>query len=113
NRRLHAQRRLRRWTDAEGGWNLSARGTPQAGAAFNTAIDPIIDALFQDARRAGRREPVEAHGFDALIHLAEPPPADAAATHHRRQLRTRPAPRTAGSPPQWPRPRRLSRRGVP
>jgi hypothetical protein len=71
NRRLHAQRRLRRWTDAEGGWNLSARGTPQAGAAFNTAIDPIIDALFHDARRAGRPEPVEAYGFDALIHLAE------------------------------------------
>jgi hypothetical protein len=54
-----------------GVWNLHAKGTPQAGATFTTALQPIIDQLYRDAYRAGRREPVEAHAFDALIHLAE------------------------------------------
>jgi hypothetical protein len=71
NRRLHAARQLRRWIDGEGFWNLHAKGTPQAGAAFNTVLQPIIDQLFKDAYRAGRREPVEAYAFDALMHVAE------------------------------------------
>jgi hypothetical protein len=71
NRRPHRERRLRRWIDGEGFWNLHAKGTPQAGAASNAAIQPIIDQRFKDAHRAGRREPVEAYAFDALIHLAE------------------------------------------
>ena len=52
NRRLHAGRRLRRWTDGEGFWNLHAKGTPQAGALFNTVLDPIIDRIFKTASRA-------------------------------------------------------------
>ena len=71
NRRIHAQRRLRHYTDGEGGWNLTARGTAQAGAAFLTVLNAITDAIFQQARRAGRREPVEAYAFDALMHLAD------------------------------------------
>jgi hypothetical protein len=71
NRRLHAQRRLRRWTDSEGFWNLHAKGTPQAGAAFNAVLDAVTDQVFKAARRAGRSEPVEAYGFDALMALAE------------------------------------------
>jgi hypothetical protein len=71
NRRIHAARQLRQWVDGEGFWTLHAKGTPQAGAVFNTAIQPIIDQLFRGANRAGRREPVEAYAFDALIHLAE------------------------------------------
>src|SRR5829696_8930559 len=71
NRRLHRGRALRRYTDAEGFWTLHAEGTPQAGAAFNTILDPIIDRIFGQARRQGRHEPVEAYGFDALMHLAD------------------------------------------
>jgi Domain of unknown function (DUF222) len=71
NRRLHAQRRLRRWTDGEGFWNLHAKGTPQAGAAFNAVLDAVTDRVFTAARRAGRSEPVEAYGFDALMALAD------------------------------------------
>ena len=71
NRRLHAGRRLRRWTDCEGFWNLHAKGSPQAGALFNTVLDPIIDRIFKTASRAGRREHPDAYAFDALIHLAE------------------------------------------
>jgi hypothetical protein len=71
NRRLHAARALRQWIDAEGFWTLLAKGTPQAGAAFAAALQPIIDQLFNDARRAGNPEPVEAYAFDALMHLVE------------------------------------------
>src|SRR5215207_8490210 len=70
NRRLHRGRALRRYTDPEGFWTLHAEGTPQAGAAFNTILDPIIDRIFGQARRQGRHEPVEAYGFDALMAMA-------------------------------------------
>jgi Domain of unknown function (DUF222) len=71
NRRLHAQRQLRRWTDSDGFWNLHAKGTPQAGAAFNAVLDALTDQVFNAARRAGRSEPVQAYGFDALMALAD------------------------------------------
>jgi hypothetical protein len=71
NRRLHQRRRLRRWVDSEGFWTLQAKGTPQAGAAFGAALDALTDQIFQQARRDGRHEPVEAYAFDALISLAD------------------------------------------
>jgi hypothetical protein len=71
SRRLHAGRRLRRWTDSDGFWNLHANGTPQAGAVFNTVLDPIIDRIFTAARGQGRREHRDAYAFDALMHLAD------------------------------------------
>jgi hypothetical protein len=70
HRRLHRERRLRRFTDAEGGWNLQARGTPDAGARVNAALEPIIDDIFITARRAGRHENRDAYAFDALLELA-------------------------------------------
>src|SRR5438094_3651607 len=69
-RRLHAERRLRQFTDPEGAWNLTARGTPDAGARLNVALGPVIDELFASARAQGRHEPREAYAFDALITLA-------------------------------------------
>ena len=71
NRRIHAQRRLRHYRDGEGGWNLSARGTAQAGAAFLAVLNAITDAIFTAAGREGRKEPVEAYAFDALMAMAE------------------------------------------
>jgi Domain of unknown function (DUF222) len=73
NRRLHRARRLRRYVDGEGFWNLHARGTPQAGAAFNVVLDAYTDRVFTTARRAGRNEPVQAYAFDALMALADQP----------------------------------------
>jgi len=70
HRRLHGQRRLRRFTDGEGAWNLQARGTADAGAVFNAALDPVIDEIFRDARRQGRDESRDAYAFDALLELA-------------------------------------------
>jgi hypothetical protein len=71
NARIHAQRRLRHYRDGDGGWNLSARGTAHAGAAFLTVLNVITDQVFTAARRAGRKEPVEAYAFDALMAMAE------------------------------------------
>ena len=70
HRRLHRSRRLRRYTDPEGAWTLVAKGTPQAGAVINTALDPIIDEIFRAARRDGRQEPHDAYAFDALLVMA-------------------------------------------
>ena len=50
---------------------MHAKGTPQAGAAFNAVIDPIIEQFFAAARRAGRRESPDAYGFNALIAMAD------------------------------------------
>jgi hypothetical protein len=77
DRRIHTERRLRRWTDAEGAWNLSARGTAGAGSRLNAVLNPIIDELFSAARRGGCRDSREAYAFDALIELAH--------RHHRRR----------------------------
>ena len=54
-----------------GFWTLHAKGTPQAGAAFGAALDAVTDQIFQQARRDGRHEPVEAYAFDALMSLAD------------------------------------------
>jgi hypothetical protein len=83
DRRIHTERRLRRWTDAEGAWNLSARGTAAAGSRLNAVLNPIIDELFNAARRGRRRKSREVYAFDALIELAHRHPGrrdDGAAT---------------------------------
>jgi hypothetical protein len=78
NRRIHAARRLRHYRDAEGGWNLTARGTAQAGAAFLTVLNAITDTIFRQTRRDGRNEPVEAYAFDALMVMAQHAASDGA-----------------------------------
>jgi hypothetical protein len=71
NRRVHEQRRLRRWTDSDGFWNLHAKGTPQAGAAFAAVLEAFTDQVFTNARRAGQQEPYEAYAFDALMAIGD------------------------------------------
>jgi hypothetical protein len=71
DRRIREQRRLHTWTDAEGAWNLVARGTPDAGARVLAALEPLVDARFTEARKKGRREVREAYAFDALVDLAD------------------------------------------
>jgi hypothetical protein len=70
HRRIHRERYLRRFTDSEGAWNIQGGGTPEAGAIFNTILDPIVNEIFHAARREGRREPRSAYAFDALVELA-------------------------------------------
>jgi hypothetical protein len=69
-RRIHENRFCRQRRDPEGGWCLTARGTPDAAAVFNTALNPIIDEIFHTAWAQGRREERQQYAFDALIELA-------------------------------------------
>ena len=74
HRRIHSQRRLQFFTDIEGGRNMAGRGTPELVARIETALEPLIDDLFDKAWAEGRREPREAYAFDALVMLADQDP---------------------------------------
>ncbi len=69
-RRIHSLRHLRTYTDPEGIWHLRAQGNPEHGAQVMSAIGPIADQIFGEARAEGRREPPDAYAFDALVRLA-------------------------------------------
>ena len=69
-RKLHASRRVYRWTDThDGAYRVDVRLHPEAGARFDAALRAKIDELFKEARRAGRREPYAAYAADALVAL--------------------------------------------
>jgi hypothetical protein len=67
---VHSARRLRAWTDTEGVWHLGAHGNPEDGAQVMSALAPIRDQLFGEARAEARREAPDAYAFDALVALA-------------------------------------------
>jgi hypothetical protein len=69
--RTHANRYAREFTDDEGAWNFIAKGTPEDGARFRYAHEPIIDELFKTARAEERTESRDAYAFDAFIELAD------------------------------------------
>jgi hypothetical protein len=67
---IRAGRRLRSWTDPAGVFHLVALGNAEDGAQVTAALEPLRDTIFADARREGRREPLDAYAFDALVELA-------------------------------------------
>lgn len=69
--RIHARRRLRTWTDAEGAFRLDALLTPDAGAKVVAALEPIKERIFREARKQGRKESYEAYAADALVELGD------------------------------------------
>ncbi len=68
--RIHRDRFAREYTDGQGAWNFVARGTPEDGARFRFAHEPIVDELFKTARAEDRKESREAYAFDAFLELA-------------------------------------------
>ena len=70
HRRIRGERRLRRYRGADGAEHLHANGTAEDVALVDSALAPIIERIFNTARADGRREPLEAYAFDALIELA-------------------------------------------
>jgi len=86
HRRIHRDRRLSRYTDSGGAWNLVARGTADQGAILNAALDPLIDEIFEQNRVKGTREARDTYAFDALVELA-----------HRATGATPATPETAGA----------------
>jgi hypothetical protein len=69
-RRIHARRSYRTWTDAEGIGHLQVSGPVATIARIDNAVRHLGDRIFRGARRAGRREPTEAYLFDAVEQLA-------------------------------------------
>lgn len=66
---IHTHRKLRAWSDLEGIWHLHASGNPEHGAQIMSALSPIADQLFDQARTAHRRQSPDAYRFDALVQL--------------------------------------------
>jgi hypothetical protein len=87
--RIKAERRLRTWTDSEGGWNLSVRNVPEAGAEIEAGLRKLTDEIFNAARNDARVEPHDAYRADALTELA-------------RRFTTGPAPASTATPPKRP-----------
>ena len=68
--RIRGERRLRQRHDAEGAWCLSGRGTTDAGALVNRALEEIIDELFSQARDNHETITRDQLAFDALHEMA-------------------------------------------
>jgi hypothetical protein len=63
--RIHAKRSCRTWTDDEGVGHLQLSGPPDSIARMDHAVRRRADKTFREARRAGRRERLDAYSFDA------------------------------------------------
>jgi hypothetical protein len=68
--RIKASRYLRAGVVADGAFELHYRDTVDAGADLLAAITPLRDRIFRQARKQGRRHPLEAYTADALHLLA-------------------------------------------
>lgn len=68
-KRIHKERYLRQWNDDEGAFCLKARLTPDCGAKIAAVLDHEASAMFDEARKAGSREPLAAYAADALLSL--------------------------------------------
>jgi len=69
-RRAHAKRSCRTWTDADGiTGHLHMTGPMATLARLDNAIRHRADKVFRAARAAGTREPAEAYAFDAATEL--------------------------------------------
>jgi hypothetical protein len=85
-RRVHAQRRLRAWTEQDGTFRLDARLTKQAGARLFAGLKDEADKIFEDARRSGAKERPEAYLADALVALVTRSSKDEAGTSRPKAL---------------------------
>ena len=68
-RRVYAGREYRTWIGRDGAFCGSFRVTPDAGAAFDAAVEERKARHVMAARRDGRREPFPAYAADALVEL--------------------------------------------
>jgi hypothetical protein len=68
-KRIHKGRYLRHWTDEEGAFCLKARLTPDRGAKIAAVLDHEASIIFDQARKAGSREPLAAYAADAFFSI--------------------------------------------
>ena len=65
--RLHAQRQVRRWDDADGMGNLLLKMPAAELRELDASLKTAVDRRLADARHAGRFEPVEAYAADEVM----------------------------------------------
>jgi hypothetical protein len=87
-KRIHRNRHLRRYRDAEGVEHLHAAGTKETMARIDQALEPLVDEIFRKARTDGAREPFDAYAYDALVVLAERSGDQTAGRSHRHRATT-------------------------
>jgi hypothetical protein len=66
---IRAGRFFRHWSNADGAFRGVFKLTPDDGAKLLSSLEPRADMLFDEARKAGRREPATAYVADALVEL--------------------------------------------
>jgi hypothetical protein len=71
HRRIHENRSVRSWQDADGTGRLDVRGHAADIARFTALIEAHRDDAFAHARREGRREPGGAYTYDGLVRLMD------------------------------------------
>ena len=64
---IRRDRYLHHFTDADGAFRLDAKLTPDAGAQIMSSLQAEADLIFEEARKAGEREPAAAYLADALV----------------------------------------------
>jgi hypothetical protein len=69
--RIRRNRSFRVGSNGDGSSWFHGIGPTSDIARLEAALRPILDDIFQDAREEGRREPVDAYTFDALLTLTE------------------------------------------
>ena len=69
DRRIHAERHCRTWTDRDGAFRLDARLTPGAGASLLASLTAQAEEGFTEARRTGEHQSPDALRADALVAL--------------------------------------------
>jgi hypothetical protein len=69
--RIRRNRSFRVGSNGDGSSWFHGIGPTTDIARLEAALRPILDDIFQDAREEGRREPVDAYTFDALLTLTE------------------------------------------
>jgi hypothetical protein len=69
--KIRRKRSLRVGSAGDGSSWVHLNGPTADIARLEATLKPIIDDIFHDARRDGRREPFEAYAYDALLTLAD------------------------------------------
>jgi hypothetical protein len=69
--KIRRKRSLRIGSAGDGSSWVHLSGPTADIARLEATLKPIIDGIFGDARRQGRREPFEAYAYDALLTLAD------------------------------------------
>ena len=68
--RLHRERRVTSFTDAEGARNLRLRGPVDAASVIQAELDRLTDQIFRERGKAGTIECRDAYAYDAAVEMA-------------------------------------------